>query len=230
MAIAIADIHGCLEPLQALIEQIPPDEELVFLGDYVDRGPDSAGVVRFLVDLAKTRRCVFLMGNHEAMLADAMARDDALPQWLFNGGEATLISYGIDADDWCARPAAQRNLPGFADFLARLRLYHEDADAIYVHAGIDVDVPAMEDQKRAVLLWVRERFTKAAGRWGGKPVVFGHTSTESLGAARGAVYLRPPLIGIDTGCVYGGNLTAFDTRTQRVWQVPGHTPAQRATA
>lgn len=227
MAIAIGDIHGCLEPLRELIDRLPPDEELVFLGDYVDRGPDSAGVLRYLEALAERRPCRFLIGNHEDMMAQSLGSRSAIALWLFNGGTATLRSYGLDPEDWAQRPPAQRGLPEFERFYRRTALYHEDADAIYVHAGIDLDVPDLADQERQVLLWVREPFFRNGDRWQGKPIVFGHTPTQFMGLPLGTPFLEGKLRGIDTGCVYGGALTALDVRTDRVWQVPSPLPMPR---
>jgi serine/threonine protein phosphatase 1 len=223
MAIAIGDIHGCLEPLQALVARLPPERELVFLGDYVDRGPSSAQVIDYLQRLAGERPCVFLMGNHEAMMAAAMERRDEISLWLVNGGDATLASYGHDPYRWAQLPAERRELPGYRAFHRRLRLYHEDAHAIYVHAGIDLDVPDLARQDPQVLLWVRERFFRNAERWQGKTIVFGHTPTLSMGLPAAQIFQSHRLRGIDTGCVYGGALSALDAATDELWQVPaGH--------
>ena len=227
MAIAIGDIHGCLEPLRDLVDRLPPNEELVFLGDYVDRGPDSAGVLRYLEALAETRPCRFLTGNHEDMMAQALGSQSALALWLYNGGTATLRSYGLEAEEWAGRSPGQRGLPEFERFYRRLSLYHEDADAIYVHAGIDLDVPHMADQEREVLLWIRERFFVNGDRWQGKPIVFGHTPTQFMGLPLGMAFFHGKLRGIDTGCVYGGALTALDVRTDQLWQVPSPLPMPR---
>ena len=230
MSIAIGDIHGCLDPLQALIAQLPPQEELVFLGDYVDRGPDSAGVLRYLEALSETRPCVFLMGNHEDMMAKATETTAYIPNWLINGGEATLESYGVDAAEWATSKPEQRRIPAFERFHARLRPYHEDQDAIYVHAGIDPSVPHMQAQDPKVLLWVREPFHTKALDWPGKPIVFGHTPTQNLGLPMGAPYRKGPLRGIDTACVYGGRLTALDVSSGQLWQAEGGFIKQGRTA
>ena len=222
MAIAIGDIHGCLKALQALIAQLPPQEELVFLGDYVDRGPDSAGVLRYVEALADERPCRLLMGNHEQLMANAIDHRTEIPIWLMNGGDATLASYGEEAFEWAQRPAERRRLPGFERFFARLRTWHEDDSAIYVHAGIDLHIERMEAQDPAVLLWVRERFFRNLADWRGKPIIFGHTPTQTMGLAHGEVFYQHRCWGIDTGCVYGGVLTALDSRSHERWQVPLH--------
>ncbi len=229
MAIAIGDIHGCLAPLEALIERLPPDEELVFLGDYVDRGPASAQVVRYVSRLAARRPCVLLMGNHERMMADAIADEREIAIWLFNGGETTLASYGVSAAEWVRAPDRAALLPGFLEFFGDLALYHEDRHAIYVHAGVDPDQPDLSRQDPHVLLWIRDRFHRNASAWTGKPIVFGHTPTITMGRADHGVYRDGPLTGIDTACVYGGFLTALDTATGRLYQVP-HRPERMTHA
>jgi serine/threonine protein phosphatase 1 len=218
MTIAIGDIHGCLEPLQALVAQLPPREELVFLGDYVDRGPQSAQVIDYLQWLSLERPCRLLTGNHEAMMAAACEDPEEISIWLFNGGDATLASYGQSPRTWQSLPERERLVPGFMDFYRKLALYHEDDRAIYVHAGLDVAVPTLAEQDPNVLLWIRERFFNNAGRWHGKPIFFGHTPTLYLGLPAGEIFRKGPLFGIDTGCVYGGCLTAIDTVTLRLYQ------------
>jgi serine/threonine protein phosphatase 1 len=229
MAIAIGDVHGCLDALEVLVSRLPRDKELVFLGDYVDRGPDSAGVLRYVSELAGRRPCRLLMGNHEALMAAAIARDEDIELWLINGGAATLASYGEQAFDWSRRPAERRELPGFARFYAGLALYHEDDSAIFVHAGIDLAVGRMDAQQPEVLLWIRERFFRRAELWKGKPILFGHTPTHSMGLPMGTIFRSHQLYGIDTGCVYGGALTALDSETFERWQVPAQTTHYRRT-
>jgi diadenosine tetraphosphatase ApaH/serine/threonine PP2A family protein phosphatase len=223
MAIAIGDVHGCLESLRALLARLPPERELVFLGDYVDRGPDSAAVLRTVERLAAERPCRLLMGNHEALMAEAIAGGD-VQLWFSNGGDATLASYGEEPWQWARRPPERRALPGYERFHATLLPYYEDESAIFVHAGIDVSLPRMEDQDPAVLLWIRERFFRNAARWQGKPVIFGHTPTQSMGLGHGEVFRSHRVTGIDTGCVYGGVLSALDSVSGELWQVPGPTP------
>jgi serine/threonine protein phosphatase 1 len=221
MAIAVGDIHGCLDALQGLLRQVPPAEELVFLGDYIDRGPDSAGVVRFLRRLADQRPCRFLRGNHEALMLAAIADRSLAPSWFSNGGQATLASYGVDPHRWPLSDDRGRFVARDREFFESLSAYWEDDTTIFVHAGIDVRIPEMARQSEDALLWIRERFYLNADRWQGKQIVFGHTPTLSMGLTGTAIFQRGNCHGIDTGCVYGGYLTALDTQTHALYQEPG---------
>lgn len=198
----IGDIHGCLRPLQRLLAKIAPQpgDEVVFIGDYIDRGPQSREVVEFLLHLP--HRCVFLMGNHEKMLLDYLAgKDEGI--FLANGGEATLRSYG---GDFTHMP------PAHLTFFHTLRRMHETPGYLFVHAGIRPMVP-LEKQTLEDLVWIRQEFFQFIGRFP-KPVVFGHTPLRE-------VLLQPDRIGIDTGCVYGGKLTCLKLPCCEIVQVPG---------
>ncbi|MBI4083198.1 MAG: serine/threonine protein phosphatase [Candidatus Lambdaproteobacteria bacterium] len=222
MPIAIGDIHGCLGPLDRLIARLPPHGELIFLGDYIDRGPDSAAVVRYLRRLALQRPCRFLKGNHEALLEAALRDPAEIPLWLQNGGDATLRSYGVELG---ALLRAGR-LPDFAahdrPFFEALEPYIEDDRTVFVHAGLDPRLATMAEQVPEVLLWIREAFFRRARDWHGKDIVFGHTPTLSLGLPPGEIFQAHALYGIDTGCVYGGVLTALDSATHRLYQEPSN--------
>lgn len=218
MAIAVGDIHGCLSTLKRLIARLPSEEQLVFLGDYVDRGPDSAGVVDYLKTLARRRPCTFLKGNHEDMMLHAVRDKDEIPVWLINGGEATLRSYGMERLQWsdCAERGAflQRDM----DFFAALQPYHEDEYAVYVHAGVDPGIADMSRQDPKIMLWVRDKFYRFTEQWRGKMIVFGHTPTRHMGLQGKEVFRAERACGIDTGCVYGGYLTAFDPNSGALYQ------------
>lgn len=220
MAIAIGDIHGCLAPLRRLIDRLPEDKPLIFLGDYVDRGPDSAGVLGYLQRLSRERRCLFLKGNHEDLMLNAIADPKAIDLWLLNGGGATLRSYGISAREWRAMPDRSEFLAGDRAFLNRLEPYAEDERTIFVHAGIDLREPDMSRQKPQVLLWIREPFFLSREPWAGKQIIFGHTPTQSMGLRGGEIFHQRSFYGIDTGCVYGGALTAIDSDTLVIVQEP----------
>lgn len=196
----IGDIHGCssaLSELLALVEERATS--FVFLGDYIDRGPDSKGVIDLLLEF-RTRhpRTITLMGNHEMMLLEYLhGRDEDF--FLHAGGRETLASYGISPDTGPESVAKQ--LPAtHLKFFKELPLLWEDQHGLYVHAGLEPGVD-LNRQAAACCLWIRDEFIRSM-HWFGKPVLFGHT-----------VFKKPLVqrnkIGIDTGAVYGGQLTAL---------------------
>lgn len=203
--LAVGDIHGCLKPLQQLMNQVAPKEEdqIVFLGDYIDRGPDSRGVIDYLLNFHdRWPQTVFLKGNHEAMLLDFVAGREQL-LYLLNGGETTLFSY---------REEGRLQIPeAHLQFLHSLRLYFETDQYLFVHAGLRPEIP-IENQSEEDLLWIREEFLSSAYRWG-KTVVFGHTPMPKP-------HLTTDRIGLDTGAVYGYTLSCCDVERRKIWTVP----------
>jgi serine/threonine protein phosphatase 1 len=211
--IAIGDIHGCLDALDALIEALGPGPEdtLVTLGDHIDRGPDSRGVLDRLLALARRCRLVPLLGNHEEMLAAALGDLTALRRWLTMGGADTLRSYG-----W-APGGPRRTLASWIperhrQFLAGCRPYHETATHLFVHAGFLPDLP-MDRQPALALRWRVTDAQTARPHRSGKVAVVGHTPQRS-----GEVLDLGFLVCVDTNCARGGWLTALETDTGRVWQ------------
>lgn len=194
---AIGDIHGCADKLRRLIGQLdidPERDQLVFVGDYIDRGSASFEVVEYVLGLKTTLRdVVFLKGNHEQMLQDYLSGPDKLT-FLINGGQATLDSYLRHRQN----PRAPVIPPRHQAFFKGLRLFHETENYIFVHAGLKPKVP-LDRQDPRDLLWIRSRFIDSDADFG-KPVVFGHTPfPEPL--------VQANKIGIDTGAVYGHQLT-----------------------
>ncbi|MDX2263745.1 MAG: metallophosphoesterase family protein [Hyphomicrobiales bacterium] len=207
---AIGDIHGCLAPLAALMAKLEADRaahpgvaaRFVFLGDYVDRGQDSAGALDALVGFGARHDCVFLKGNHEAMMLRFMDGDDDMEAWLRNGGNETLSSYGVGAGAGpsATRAALRRAMPAAHErFLRGLRVSAARGDYFFAHAGVRPGVP-LDAQSEADLLWIRGEFLNDE-RDHGKVVVHGHTPVD-------APDLRRNRIGIDTGAVFAGPLTA----------------------
>lgn len=194
---AVGDIHGCFDKLTRLMNAIDIDwnrDTLIFLGDYIDRGPKSYEVVAYLIDLKKQHpRTVFLKGNHEEMLENFLAGKDRLG-YLSNGGQQTLDSY------WQHRacPEDEAIPKEHLDFFHSLVLFHETADYIFVHAGLKKDVP-VDQQDASELLWIRDRFVHTTADFG-KRVIFGHTPFQEP-------LVKPNKIGIDTGAVYKNQLT-----------------------
>lgn len=197
---AIGDIHGCADLLDALLARIAGHAasrpyRLVFLGDYIDRGPDSAGVLRTISRLHwnDPERVACLMGNHEAMLLDALSTPGADAPWRQNGGTETLASFGVD------EAAA---IPGdVLDWIETLATVRADARRWYVHAGFRPGCEAPDPQVHN-RLWMREPFLTEDWDFG-RHVVHGHTPQPN-----GRPEIRRFRTNLDTGAVYGGALTA----------------------
>jgi serine/threonine protein phosphatase 1 len=203
--LAIGDIHGCLAPLEHLWRAVgpAPEDRVVFIGDYVDRGPDSKGVIDFLIDLPPELDVTFLSGNHEEKFF--LARIDAteLAHWLAAwGGGATLESYG---------PRGFDDVPeSHWEFLRRARPYLETDTHIFVHANLEPDVPLVLQQPFTL---IHKKFGVPAPHHSGKTMVCGHTAQKShvpldLGHA----------VCIDTDPGRGGWLTCLHAETGDYWQ------------
>ena len=207
--IAIGDIHGYYRKLLNLLEKIDPKEEdqLVFLGDYVDRGPDSYSVVKLLDEFAKDfPKSVFLMGNHEDFIVSLFKGNkntDAREQWIkINGGGSTLRSYRI----------AGKYLNIHQDFYMGLQFFHETQEFFFCHAGVRPGVK-LAKQRRSNLVSIREPFLRSSENFG-KIVVHGHTITDNQNPE-----FCPNRINIDTGASWGGPLTAIELPSRKIWQV-----------
>jgi serine/threonine protein phosphatase 1 len=212
----IGDIHGCHQALTELWRKISPvqaDDTVVFLGDYIDRGPASRQVIDEILMIRKALpRVITLMGNHEQMLLDYLEGREGTP-FLAVGGAETLASYGLAADG--ARPLV---LPAAHErFFRELLPYWQNQEAIYVHAGLMPALP-LALQPKEWLLWARNEFSVSDYDFG-KPVIYGHTPFP-------APRLEPHRIGIDTGAVYGGHLTCLILPEMKFVQVtgPAHWP------
>lgn len=198
----IGDIHGCCDCLNDLLGRITPDpiqDRIVFLGDYIDRGPQSKQVIDVLLALKRRHgRTIFLKGNHEDALLQYLA-GGMKRFYLEIGGRETLLSYG------CQEPfeACQTCIPdSHLEFFYDLMPYFEDEATLFVHAGLKAGLH-LTQQPPEWLYWVeRERFMKQHYDFG-KRVVFGHTVVAEPTA------LTPDRIAIDTGAVYGGALTCL---------------------
>ncbi len=227
---AIGDIHGCADSLIALhrgilraATKIDADRRVVvYIGDYVDRGPDSRQVIDILLsDPLPAFETVFLSGNHESFMLAFIEGSGSAAPWLMNGGEATCRSYGIEVDgkrggtlrDRALRKSLQATMPeGHMEFLRSLRFHYAEGDYLFVHAGIRPGVP-LQAQDPQDLIWIREPFLGAEEDHG-MIVVHGHTpSSEPV--------VMSNRIGIDTGACYGGQLTALVLvgDTQQIIQV-----------
>ena len=215
---AVGDIHGCLGLLRTLHERIAGDAErhpgrrhvIVYLGDYVDRGLDSRGVIDLLLaePLAGFER-IHIKGNHEDTVLRFLEDEQVGPGWLTYGGAPTLYSYGIQPPDSAAdanglvrarRELAQKLPPDHLAFLRDLVLTHEEGGYLFVHAGLRPAVP-LESQDPEDLMWIRDEFLRSDDDFG-RIVVHGHSITDEP-------EVRANRIGIDTGAFASGRLTCL---------------------
>jgi serine/threonine protein phosphatase 1 len=208
LTFAVGDIHGCLDKLSRLMAACEAHAgarpaRYVFLGDYIDRGPQSRDVIELLMQrqAAQPGAIVCLRGNHEQMAIDAHANERAVPLWLANNGASTLRNYG-----------GGRISPEHLAWLAALPFCHDDGLRFFVHAGVDLDVPIAE-QEPEVMLWMREPFLTYCDEVDcGRFIVHGHTPLPT-----GTPDLRRRRLNLDTAAVMGGPLSAAvfdDTQTQ----------------
>lgn len=211
MLYAIGDIHGCAHELDLLLSKIAPqrDDTVVFLGDYIDRGPNSKGVIERILALKQVTNVVALKGNHEALFLDFLESPQSVGAGLFilNGGAATLASY--------SGPGGTFEIPqSHIEFFQALKLTYETEHHFFVHAGVP-NKPLREinlDSDENLLLWTRQPFLNSSYAWE-KRVVHGHTPTATP-------EMKANRINIDTGCVYNGSLTAVELTEGRFIQIP----------
>ena len=217
---AVGDIHGRVDLLAALHDRIRDDaatatagrKVLVYLGDYVDRGPCSFDVVDMLVEAPlEGFEIVHLKGNHEDFLLRFLDEEnlEEVNLWFINGGDATLHSYkvplltlpfGLAGLETARRAFAAALPPSHRTFFQNLKMYHVEGDYLFVHAGIRPGVP-LDEQDEADLLWIREGFLDSDADFG-HMVVHGHTPGVETD-------VRPNRIGIDTGAVFTDRLTCL---------------------
>lgn len=212
---AIGDVHGCVDELTVLLRAIAPGpgDKLIFLGDYVDRGPSPRRVIDLLLELRDSRRCdtVFLRGNHEDMFLDYLGEEGSHGEvFLFNGGKATLASYGM-APQLRGAGACGRMPPAHLEFLRGLDLWHLHEPFLFVHAGIS-PLRRLDQQQKEDLLWIREEFIRNRHPLT-HTVVFGHTPQREV------LWNLPFKVGLDTGCVYGNKLSCLDFTSRSLLQV-----------
>jgi serine/threonine protein phosphatase 1 len=207
--LAIGDVHGCSIAWDVLLAEVNPhgDDTVVTLGDYVDRGPDSKGVLDRLLDLHRTGRLVALRGNHEVMMLNAQLSAAAEREWRRCGGEAALLSYGT-----AGKPGTLDDIPErHWEFLETVCVnWYECATHFFVHANVFPDIP-LDQQPHFVLHW--ETFCSPIPHISNKIMVCGHTQQRS-----GVPLNLGHAICLDTWAYGGGWLTCLDVTTGRVWQ------------
>jgi serine/threonine protein phosphatase 1 len=220
---AIGDVHGRADLLDRLLSRIDahvathpvPRPIVLFVGDYIDRGPSSREVLDLLINAAEGRETVFLRGNHDVFIANFIANPTVLRDWAKIGGLETLMSYGlqpsINADETTqkelakaletALPSAHRN------FLNKLDASFPLGGYFFVHAGVRPGVP-LAKQSTEDMLWIRDEFLLHEEDFG-KIIVHGHTPVRELD-------IRPNRINIDTGAYVTGRLTCVILESDRV--------------
>ncbi len=201
--LAIGDVHGCLESLKNLLAMVSPasGDTVIMLGDYVDRGPDSKGVIDYLLEWPWEAEPIFLKGNHEIIMEEASFSAEHLQYWCQVGGLETMASYD----------AKFLNIPkAHWEFIARTRPFYETEEVIYVHGGV-VAKKAMRKQDPVELAW--RRFPDAKKHLSGKLVVCGHTVQRG-----GKPSDKGHTVCIDTAACRGGWLTCFEAKSRRYWQ------------
>ena len=244
---AIGDIHGDLAALQRLFERLPKlveTDTVVFLGDYIDRGPDSAGVVRYVRELAQESpaKIVTLRGNHEDAWLQVI--DRGWPEFVFPRGNGCLECFRsftggeVPLEDDLATPAEMAEMlhgkfipHDVVEWMRGMPFFYEDDHAIYVHAGIKRTGDAFPHPRDVTppraLLWLRDR--DFFENYRGKLVVFGHTTTRTLPNELSThtpedphdLWAGPACIGLDTACGKGGFLTGFELPARLVYETRG---------
>jgi serine/threonine protein phosphatase 1 len=215
---AISDIHGCYNPFYELVTNIiklTKSDQLILLGDYVDRGEHSKEVIDFILDLAKKGfNIISLTGNHEAMLVDSYNKPEIFPLWLMNGGATTLTSFGIQDI---------RNIDNkYLEFFTTLEYFKIIGKVIFVHAGFDDSAIDPFSIKHTMIWECRNSYDNPV--LSGKTIIHGHRP-RTLTSVKKLLSEKPPVIPIDTGCVYEkeigyGILTAIEVNSMQLFSVP----------
>jgi serine/threonine protein phosphatase 1 len=213
---AVGDVHGRADLLAQLLAQIDADLEAhpapramhVFLGDYIDRGPDSRGVLDLLIARGQRHEAIFLKGNHEVLVEEFLRNPESLATWRHVGGIETLLSYGIrpsfnlDAGEHAmlAQRFADALPPAHRQFLGSLKRSFSCGDFFFVHAGVRPGVP-LSQQTDDDLFWIRDEFLHSDEKFG-KIIVHGHNPVMD-------VEFHPNRINIDTGAFVTGRLSCL---------------------
>ena len=214
----IADIHGCFKTLKALIEtQLMPtaEDNFIFLGDYIDRGPDSKSVINYLIYIKDTfKNSVFLRGNHEQMFLDAQISIPAHERWISNGGKEVMVSYGLKNHSQVPYHVQE--------FISNTFYYFQDEKYIFVHAGLNhLAENPLKDYNS--MMWIRDSLI-TEHLTGGRIIVHGHTPTD-LTTIKEQVNSSSTnfKICLDNGCVFKGqrtglgNLLAYETHSNTLY-------------
>jgi serine/threonine protein phosphatase 1 len=205
---AIGDIHGCSAALKKLFDTAPfgSADTIVFLGDYIDRGPDSSGVIDFIFEARKKYNVITLRGNHEIMMMESSATPCTLEHWLFFGGSQTLNSYNIGDDmEWHKKIPREH-----WDFFRNTLPYHEIDENIFVHASLLPGIP-LNEQPDNSLYWEHQREPPVYHP--GKMVFCGHTPQKE-----GLLRISGKTVFVDTYAFGGKYLSCINVKTGQFWQ------------
>lgn len=206
----IGDTHGCCKTFKDLLKKANPNlekDKLIILGDYIDRGDESwemLKVLRLLQERFGKEHVVLLRGNHEQMAIDFILKEDS--NYLYNGGKKTIESLVQNGEE----------LDNYLEFFMGLPLFYEDEQFIFVHGGIRPGVN-IASQNENDLLWMREEFYCQPNETG-KTVVFGHTPTNFINGGYKPLKVHNN-IAVDTGCVYGGCLSALEIHEGKIIRI-----------
>lgn len=211
--LAIGDIHGCLDALLKLekLVNFVPDDHIIFLGDYVDRGRYSKQVIDWILENKNKYNITTLLGNHEVMMENASMDLAEYYFWTLNGGFPTLMSFDCELDEIPEK---------YWDFFRDCKLYHETDDFIFVHGGALADLP-IKEQDIDSLCWIR--FRELAAHHSGKPIICGHTPQPQYRPG-----VKPFAVCIDTHAFKDvGMLTCLDVDSGKYWQTSNYTDETR---
>ncbi|WP_211746621.1 metallophosphoesterase family protein [Paenibacillus sp. Marseille-Q4541] len=235
--IVISDLHGCYDEFNALLRKVkyqPEQDQLILLGDYVDRGPRSKEVVDQIMQLQREHGIVVIRGNHDQLFLDAILKNEDA-RWIRNGARQTLESYceislspeQLDQATYEeAKAYIKTHFSHHLEFLTSLPYYYETDTHLFVHAGINPFYTDFKDQPEDDFIWIREMFHDQATHLD-KMVVFGHTPTLHL-HERADIWFQDDKIGIDGACAYGKQLNALEIMedgSYRAYMIPAGTVA-----
>jgi len=210
----IGDVHGCSKALRSLLEalQLGSSDEVIFVGDYVDRGPNSRDVINQLLTLKQQCRLTTLRGNHEVMLQGVVMCDMSDATWMRSGGNATIASYGGSATKIPSK---------HLDFFQDLQRYHETSREIFVHAMYHPQ-QNIREQSDELTYWTHLPTPVPMPHFSGKRVYVGHSPQSG-----GDILRHAHLVGVDTYCFGGGYLTAMNLETEELTQTDRHGHVRR---
>jgi len=217
---AITDIHGCFKPFYELVVntiKLKKSDQLILLGDYIDRGDQSREVIDFILDLQKGGFNITpLTGNHEVMLCEAYYNQDLLPLWLLNNGDTTLLSFGIQD--------IREIDTHYLDFFTTLEFYRNRGNFVFVHAGFD-DLATNPFSDKQSMIW-ECRLSYHNPMLSGKTIIHGHRP-KTVSYVKRLIAEKSNVIPIDTGCVYGkedgyGVLSALEVNSMALFSVDGY--------